>query len=162
MLLHVVLTSRLASSVKKSVCMEVRGNSDADIILRQDYATYEPDILRAVKDRNDAHRLHTRLNLVGVELEFISYEPARPTTQVFAKVIKHEPIDPIQAGEREQPVSSGAEPEVVLSEPGLDGVAGGNTSETGSSSDSSSETGSIYETSSSGDSGNPRRRKKVV
>ena len=157
MLLHVVLTSRIARSVKKSICFEVRGMSDADIILRRDYDTYEPDILRAVKDRGDAHRIHSRLNLVGIDLEFVSFDkPSQPTVHVPVKVIEDaKPNDVVQTGVREQPVSGGSESEAVLSESGAVGIPGGTTEDAGSIPASNGDETPTGDYSS-------RRRKKVV
>lgn len=73
MYFHIVVSHKLARDQKRSVCIQSRDLRNADRAIRQAFGEfYLLGTFRQVGSRQDASSLHKRLNLVGVELEFIA------------------------------------------------------------------------------------------
>lgn len=118
---HIVVTHRLARDQKRSVCIQSRDLRNADSAIRQAFGEfYLLGTFRQVGSRQDASSLHKRLNLVGVELEFIvdqSDERVYTPPKVEEPIKVESPVEEVEIGF--SPRRRGLREEVPVSETGV-------------------------------------------
>ena len=94
MYFHIVVVHKLAIDQKRSICIQSRDLRSADSAIRQTFGDfYLLRTFQQVNSRQDAFSLHKKLELVGVELEFIEdqsdekvYTPPRVEEPIKAEI----------------------------------------------------------------------------